>query len=74
MKLPDGIVIEGLGVNGDEWTEDEEGRVRFYKDGTSDAMSVVLYRAESNERRNIWLEVITGLAEVETDPTKFKAR
>jgi hypothetical protein len=37
-------------------------------------MSVVLYRAETNERRNVWLEVITGLADIETDPAKFKAR
>jgi len=74
VKLPEGVVIEGLGVNGEDWTEDEVARVRFYPNGTSDEMSVVLYRGESNERRNVWLEVVTGLAEIETDPAKFKAR
>jgi hypothetical protein len=37
-------------------------------------MSVVLYRAETNERRNVWLEVVTGLANIESDPLKFKSR
>jgi hypothetical protein len=73
-KLPDGVVVEGLGVNGEDWTEDEVARVRFYPNGTCDEMSVVLYRPETNERRNVWLEVVTGLPDIETDPTKFKAR
>jgi len=73
-KLPEGVVIEGLGVNGEDWTEDEVARVEFRSNGTSDEMSVVLYRAETNERRNVWLEVITALAHIESDPLKFKAR
>jgi prepilin-type N-terminal cleavage/methylation domain-containing protein len=73
-KLPEGVVVEGLGVNGEDWTEDAAATVRFYPNGTCDEMSVVLYRAETNERRNVWLEVITGLADIETDPAKFKAR
>lgn len=72
-KLPTGIHIEGLGVNGEDWTEDEEARVRFYANGTCDAMSVVLLTDE-NERRNVWLEVVTGLPEVESDPERFRAR
>ena len=67
------IIIEGLGVNGEDWTEDESARVRFYPNGTSDEMSIVIL-AENQERRNIWLEVVTGLAEFEVDPQKFKAR
>lgn len=73
-KLPDGVVIEGLGVNGEDWTEDAVARVQFRPNGTSDEMSVVLFEPESNTRRNIWLEVITGLPELETDPSKFKVR
>jgi prepilin-type N-terminal cleavage/methylation domain-containing protein len=73
VKLPAGIVIEGLGVNGEDWTEDAVARVRFYSNGTSDEMSVVLL-SDQNERRNLWLEVVTGLPELETDPHKFKAR
>jgi prepilin-type N-terminal cleavage/methylation domain-containing protein len=72
-RLPEGIRIEGLGVNGEDWTEDEVARVRFYANGTCDAMSVVLL-SDENERRNIWLEVVTGLPEVETDPQKFRVR
>jgi hypothetical protein len=71
--LPDKITIEGLGINGEDWTEDEIGRVRFYPNGTSDEMSIVLL-SDRQERRNIWLEVVTGLAEFEVDPQKFKAR
>ena len=73
VKLSDKIMIEGLGVNGEDWTEDEVARVRFYPNGTSDEMSMVLV-SEKLERRNITLEVVTGLADVETDPNKFKAR
>lgn len=73
-KLPEGVVVEGLGVNGEDWTEDAVAAVRFYPNGTCDEMSVVLYRAESNERRNVWLEVITALADIESDPAKFKVR
>jgi type II secretory pathway pseudopilin PulG len=73
VRLPDTILIEGLGVNGEDWTEDEEARVRFYPNGTCDEMSIVLL-SDKMERRNIWLEVVTALAEVETDPEKFRAR
>jgi len=74
IKLPDGVVIEGLGVNGEDWTEDAEAVVRFYLDGTSDEMSVVLYRPETGERRNVFLEVVTGFADFETDPSKWRDR
>jgi prepilin-type N-terminal cleavage/methylation domain-containing protein len=73
-KFPDGVQVEGLGLNGLDWTEDEVAHVRFYLNGTSDEMTLVLYRPETNERRNVWLEVVTGLAEIEVDPKKFKAR
>lgn len=72
-RLPKGIQIEGLGVNGEDWTEDEVARVRFYRTGISDEMSIVLI-SDTNERRNIWLEVVTGYAEIESDPQKFKTR
>ena len=74
FKLGQSIAIEGLGVNGEDWTEDEEARVRFYPNGTCDAMSIVLHSLSDNERRNIYLEEVTGLAEMESDRFKFKAR
>lgn len=73
VKLSNSILIEGLGVNGEDWTEDEEARVRFYPNGTCDEMSIVLL-SDKGERRNIFLEVVTGLAEFEVDPLKFRAR
>jgi len=72
-RLPKGIQIEGLGVNGEDWTEDEVAKVRFYSNGTCDEMSIVLI-SDTNERRNVWLEVVTGYAEIESDPRKFKVR
>ena len=71
--LSDRIHIEGLGVNGEDWTEDEEARVRFYPNGTCDEMSLILL-SDKGERVNITLEVVTGLADMETDILKFKAR
>jgi prepilin-type N-terminal cleavage/methylation domain-containing protein len=72
-KLPAGVWVEGLFINGLDWTEDEEARVRFYPDGTSDAMSLFL-ESDQSEFRNIWLEVVTGLPEVETDRHRFRGR
>ncbi|MBI5385558.1 MAG: hypothetical protein HZA90_12840 [Verrucomicrobia bacterium] len=72
-KLSSSIIIEGLGVNGEDWTEDEEARVRFYPNGTCDEMSIVLL-SDKGERRNIFLEVVTGMADFETDPYKFRER
>src|ERR1051326_2321953 len=73
VKLSDKITIEGLGINGEDYTDDESGRVRFYPNGTSDEFSLVLLSIKG-ERRNITLEVVTAMADVESDPSKFKAR
>lgn len=67
------IRIEGLGINGEDWTEDEVAEVRFFPNGTCDAFSLILL-SENMERRNIYLEVVTGLASVESDPARFRAR
>jgi prepilin-type N-terminal cleavage/methylation domain-containing protein len=73
VKLSDKIIIEGMGINGEDYTEDEIGRVRFYPNGTSDELSIVLL-SDKGERRNITLEVVTGMPDVEVDPNKFRAR
>jgi len=73
VKLSDRIMVEGMGINGEDYTEDEVGRVRFYPNGTSDEFSIVLL-SDKGERRNITLEVVTALADMESDPQKFKAR
>jgi len=72
-KLSDRIIIEGLGINGLDYTEDDVSRIRFFPNGTSEEMSLVLL-SDRNERRNITLEVVTALPNVEIDPYKFKHR
>jgi len=72
VKLSDKFVI-AMGINGEDYSDDEEGRVRFYPNGTSDECSIVLI-SSTGEKRNIYLEVVTALADVESDETKFKAR
>jgi hypothetical protein len=56
------IVIEGLGINNFVYTDSDEARVRFFANGTSDEMTLVLSAA--GEYRKITLEVTTALASV----------
>ena len=69
--LSDHIVIEMLDVNFFEHKDEDEARARFYPNGTSDEFTIVL-RSDKNEWRKITLEVVTGLADVETDPRKWQ--
>ena len=57
-----GVAIEGLGINDFDYTESDEGRVRFFANGTSDEMTLVL--SSGGEYRKITLEVTTALASV----------
>ena len=70
-QLSDKLVIEGLGINGLDYTEDEQAEIRFYPKGTSDEFKLVL-RSEDNEHRMIFLDPITGHADFEVDPQKFE--
>jgi type II secretion system protein H len=56
------VVIEGLGINNFDYTDSDEARVRFFANGTSDEMTLVLSTA--GEYRKITLEVTTALASV----------
>ena len=71
VKLADSIMIEGIRLNLKDYTEDEVVEVNFYKNGTCDEFSILLLSRE-NERRQIWLEVATALADFESDPQKFR--
>jgi prepilin-type N-terminal cleavage/methylation domain-containing protein len=73
LKLSDRVVIELLDINklGHEFRDDDSARVRFFPNGTCDELSLVLLFPERGERREITLEVTTGLASVETDVRKF---
>jgi len=74
FQLSDRVLIEGLGINGLDWTEDEHADVQFYPKGTSDEFSIVLRYVDTAELRNIWLDAITGYPEFEVDPNKFRHR
>jgi Tfp pilus assembly protein FimT len=74
VHLPEGVIIRGIGLNGWDWSDDAVVPVRFYRDGTSDEMSLLLEKLDTGEQRNVFLEVVTGLADFETDPSKFRAR
>ncbi len=70
-RIGENIVIEGIGLNGEDWTEDEVVRVRFYPNGTSDQFILILHTPEDNEWRKISLEVVTGLADVDANPKQW---
>lgn len=73
FKLSDRILIEAIGLNGWDWTEDEVVRVRFYQDGTADKFNIVL-GSDLREQRMIFTDVVTGLADVETEHQLQKYR
>jgi len=68
----DRVLIEMLDINKlpHDFRDDDEATVRFFPDGTSDELSLVLV-SDQNERREITLEITTGLASVENDPRNF---
>jgi hypothetical protein len=51
-----------LDINLSEYRESELARVRFFPNGTSDEMTLIL-RSDRNEYRKVWLEVTTGLVD-----------
>ena len=55
------ISIEMLDINLLEYRESETARVRFFPNGTSDELTLILHSSK-NEWRKITLEVTTGLA------------
>jgi hypothetical protein len=54
-----------------DFLNDESARVRFLPNGTCDELTLILL-SDRGERREIMLEITTGLATVESDPLKFR--
>ena len=71
-KLPEGVGIEAILANGLDATELEMAEVRFYANGTCDEFNVVIAEPSSGEKRQVWLEITTGLPDFETDQSKFR--
>jgi hypothetical protein len=72
-QISDRVTIRGLFVNLLEYTDAEEARIRFYPNGTSDEMLIIL-NSDKNEQRGISLEVTTGFATVLNEDDLQKLR
>ena len=66
-RFSDQISIEMLDVNFLDYREEEVAAIRFQENGVSDEFTIVLNNDKA-EWRMITLEVVTGLAEVFSDP------
>jgi prepilin-type N-terminal cleavage/methylation domain-containing protein len=64
VEIPNDIIIESLGVNFHEANKDEEARVHFNPQGTSDEFEIML-RGPDGGYRTIYLDCVTALARVE---------
>jgi Tfp pilus assembly protein FimT len=69
-QLSDRIIIETLDVNmsGIEFNDAEQVKIRFYPNGISDEMRMILF--DGKDRMGIELEITTGLANVVPDPLR----
>jgi prepilin-type N-terminal cleavage/methylation domain-containing protein len=69
-QLSDSIIIETLDINmsGVEFNDVEVAKIRFYPNGISDEMRMILF--DGRERYGIELEITTGLATVVRDPLR----
>jgi prepilin-type N-terminal cleavage/methylation domain-containing protein len=69
-QLSNEVIIETLDINmsGVEFNDAESVRVRFYPNGVSDEMKMILF--DGRDRMGIELEITTGLAGVVRDPLR----
>jgi type II secretion system protein H len=63
VTLPDGIAMEGIGINLMDFSQTEESRVWFFPNGTCDELTLVLHSGD--DWRKITLEFSTALATAE---------
>lgn len=66
-QLAEGVGVELIGVNFQDMREAAEARVSFYPNGTCDEFTVVLAAPGTPQRRQITLDVVTGLAVVKNE-------
>jgi prepilin-type N-terminal cleavage/methylation domain-containing protein len=66
VKLPDGVAMEAIGINLLDYSEIEVSPVRFFPNGTSDELMLVLH--SGTDWRKITLEFSTAIASA--DPLK----
>ncbi len=63
VTLPDGIAMEGIGINLMDFSQTEVSRVRFFPNGTCDELTLVLHSGADWEK--ITLDFATALARAE---------
>ena len=71
VHFGESVSIEMLDVNLLEYKDAALARVRFFPNGTSDEMTLIL-RSDRNEWRKISLEITTALASVDSDPHHWR--
>jgi len=71
-KISEKLIIHMVDVNFVEHKEFETARVRFRPNGTSDEFTLILHEPEHDQWRKITLEVVTALADLSSDPQKWK--
>jgi type II secretory pathway pseudopilin PulG len=62
-QIPDTVAIELFEINFTDYMNTDGARIRFYSNGTSDELTMVLLC--NGERRKISLEVVTALADAQ---------
>jgi prepilin-type N-terminal cleavage/methylation domain-containing protein len=60
VTLPDGVAMEGIGINLLDYSETEVSSVRFFPNGTCDELTLVLH--SGTDWRKITLEFSTAIA------------
>jgi prepilin-type N-terminal cleavage/methylation domain-containing protein len=71
-KISEKLIIHMVDVNFVEHKDLPSARVRFYPNGTSDEFTLILQDPENDQWRKISLEVVTALADLSSDPQKWK--
>lgn len=69
--IGDTAQIEMLDVNLSEYRNAESVRIRFYPNGTSDEMTLILV-SDRNEWRKLELELTTGMVSIDSDPRNWR--
>jgi prepilin-type N-terminal cleavage/methylation domain-containing protein len=70
VAFGDDLTIDMLDVNLTEYKDADVARVRFFPNGTSDEMTLILH--SGSEWRKISLEITTGLASLDSDPAHWR--
>ena len=72
-RISEKIMIDMIDVNFVECKDADAAHVRFYPNGTSDEFTIVLH-GDNDQWRKISLEVVTGLPDLSSDPSRWVKR